>query len=231
MGSFRALPPPDDQGFGTRPGTLRGDACVLGSVPRMRGKEAAVGEQSASDLVLAAVSGDEDAWNRLVDRYAALVWSVARAHRLSAADAADVSQTTWLRLVEHLGRLRDPEHVGGWLATTARHESLRVLRRGTRELARDAVDLDREDDHAVSPEDATLLRERDALLWQAVDALAERCRVLLRALAASPPRSYMEISDALAMPVGSIGPTRARCLDHLRREMARLESTSDSARD
>ena len=179
-------------------------------------------DASPADLVAAAARGDQGAWDALVDRFAGLVWSVARAHRLSAADAADVSQTTWLRLVEHLDRLRDPEHVGGWLATTARHEALRVLRRGGRESSQDTTDLDLEDVRTPRPEDAALLRERDTLLWQALDGLGDRCRVLLRALAASPPPSYAEISSALAMPVGSIGPTRARCLDHLRRELGRL---------
>src|SRR4051794_3498545 len=86
-------------------------------------------------LVHAAAGGDEAAWNALVDRFSGLVWAVARAHRLGAADAADVSQTTWLRLVENLTRLRDPEAVGAWLASTARREALRVLRRGSREAA------------------------------------------------------------------------------------------------
>ena len=77
------------------------------------------------------------AWNAIVDRFAGLVWGVARRHRLSASDAADVSQTTWLRLVEHIDRIQDPERVGGWLATTARHEALRVLRISNRELPSD----------------------------------------------------------------------------------------------
>src|SRR4051795_2193299 len=85
-----------------------------------------------TELVLSAAEGDQAAWDALVDRFAGLVWSIARAHRLSAADAADVSQTTWLRLVEHLGRIRDPERVGAWLAATARNESLRPLRRAQR---------------------------------------------------------------------------------------------------
>src|SRR3954453_8202483 len=86
-----------------------------------------------TELVLSAAEGDQAAWDALGDRLAGLVWWIARAHRLSAADAADVSQTTWLRLVEHLGRIRDPERVGAWLAATARHESLRLLRRAQRE--------------------------------------------------------------------------------------------------
>src|SRR3954464_637874 len=87
-----------------------------------------------SQLVHAGGDGDQAAWDALVDRFASLVWSVARAHRLSAADAADVSQTTWLRLAEHIGRLRDPERLAGWLSTTARNECLKVLRHAGRQI-------------------------------------------------------------------------------------------------
>ena len=95
-----------------------------------------------NELVRAAAEGDQQAWDALVDRFAGLVWAIARAHRLSPADAADVSQTTWLRLVEHLGRIRDPERVGAWLAATARHECLRVIRHAGRFVADGDVDLD-----------------------------------------------------------------------------------------
>ena len=176
---------------------------------------------SAKELVERAAAGDAGAWEALVERYANLVWSVARSFRLDRADAADVSQTTWLRLVEHLGRLRDPQRLGAWLATTARHESLRVLRRAGRQVpigeeeeleqasAADAVPLDL----------AIITAERDASLWTAFAHIPPRCRSLLRLLAADPPPSYDEISAALEMPVGSIGPTRARCLEHLRRRL------------
>jgi RNA polymerase sigma factor (sigma-70 family) len=87
-----------------------------------------------ADLVRAAGAGDQNAWNSLVDRYSGLVWHIARGHRLGEADANDVVQTVWLRLVESLPRLREPAAVGGWLATTARNESLRLLRRSGREV-------------------------------------------------------------------------------------------------
>jgi RNA polymerase sigma factor (sigma-70 family) len=158
---------------------------------------------------------DEDAWDRLVARYGALVWSIARAHRLSDADAADACQATWLRLVEHLDRVRDRAALGGWLATTARRECLRVLRsRGRAVPVADPPDSI--DDRAVI--DARLLAsERDAHLWRAFDRLGRRDRALLRMLAADPQPSYEEIACALGMPVGSIGPTRARALERLRR--------------
>jgi RNA polymerase sigma factor (sigma-70 family) len=164
-------------------------------------------------LVHAAADGDRAAWDALVDRYNGLVWSVARSHRLSAVDASDVVQTTWLRLVEHLGRLQDPERVGAWLATTARRECLRTLRHSAR-----MVVSDEPPEQVTEPQmDAALLvEERDRALWQAFGELSERCQGLLRLLVADPPPSYDEVSAALDMPIGSIGPTRQRCLDRLR---------------
>ncbi len=169
-----------------------------------------------AELLAAAAAGDQAAWNELVDRFSSLVWATARAHRLSRDDAADVAQTTWLRLVEHLDRIRDPERLGAWLATTARHESLRLIRRGGREQPTDEADLfEAPDDDSV---DRLLLeRERDGKLWRAFASLSERCQKLLRILMADEPPSYEELGAALDMPVGAIGPTRMRCLDQLRR--------------
>ena len=172
-------------------------------------------------LVRAAREDDESAWNELVDEFGSLVWSIARAHRLSAADAADVSQTTWLRLAEHVGRIRDPERLGGWLAATARNECLRLLRRSHRELpfGDDAPEPDPTE--APSPAARLVREERSAALWSAFEQLPERCRSLLRVLMADEPPAYEDVGAALDMPVGSIGPTRARCLDQLRRLVAR----------
>jgi RNA polymerase sigma factor (sigma-70 family) len=180
------------------------------------------GERNAMELgavVRAASEGDREAWNALVARYGGLIWSVARAHRLGDADAADVFQTTWLRLVEHLGEIRDPDRVGSWLATTARHECLRILRVGQRHVLTDGFELiEGSSDAGV---DARLLtEERDAALWRAFARISERCRALLRMLAADPPPSYEEVGAALDMPVGSIGPTRGRCLEQLRERAA-----------
>lgn len=169
------------------------------------------------ELVESARAGDQAAWDRLVERFSGLVWSVTRAHRLGLADAADVSQTTWLRLVEHLGRLREPDRVGAWLATTARHESLRLARRADRE--RPTVDsaLDDVAGPAGTPPETGLLRgERQVALWRALNGVSARCQALLRTLMADPPPSYAEVSAALELPIGSIGPTRARCLEALR---------------
>jgi RNA polymerase sigma factor (sigma-70 family) len=162
--------------------------------------------------------GDSGAWDEIVSRYSGLVWSVPRGFALSMADAADVSQTTWLRLVEHLGRLREPEHLGGWLATTARHECLRTLRKGGREVVPFDADIDIESGEPT-PEAVVLHDERDRLVWLSLGEIPQRCQVLLRALSTSPPPSYDEVSAALGMPIGSIGPTRARCLDHLKKRL------------
>jgi RNA polymerase sigma factor (sigma-70 family) len=179
-------------------------------------------------VVPAASQGDRDAWNALVGRYSGLIWSVARAHRLGDADAADVFQTTWLRLVEHLAEIRDADRVGAWLATTARHECLRVLRVGQRHVLTDGFDLpDEASDGAL---DARLLgAERDAALWRAFARISERCGALLRMLAADPAPSYDEVSAALDMPVGSIGPTRGRCLEQLRERLAAVGITAADA--
>lgn len=164
-----------------------------------------------------ARAGDQRAWDCLVDRYTALLWRIARAHRLSPADSADVVQTTWLRLLEHADRISDPDRLGGWLATTARRECLRVLRRANRERPHP-------DDHEAfdrvapdAPVDSGLLRvERDARLWTALGTLPERSQLLLRVLLADPPPCYDQVVEALGIPRGSIGPTRARSLARLR---------------
>ena len=176
---------------------------------------------ATATLLARAAQGDQGAWNELVDEHSRLLWSVARSFRLDAADANDVVQTTWLRLLEHLDRIEDPSRLIGWLVTTARREAMRVLRRSGRErpVIEDTV-LDRPDEGP--PVDSALLQdERNRALWQAFARLNEKCRQLLR-VAVTHPQAYDEISEALGMPIGSIGPTRRRCLTQLR---ALLEGT------
>ncbi len=169
-------------------------------------------------LVQRAAAGEPKAWDALVDHFGGLVWAVARGHGLSVADAADVAQTTWLRLAEHLHRIREPERIGGWLSTTARNESLRVRRLSRRQVAVDAIG-ELPDDGADSDAACRLIEsERDAALWQAFETLPAPCKVLLRTLMADPAPSYVEVSAALGMPIGSIGPRRNRCLDRLRKQ-------------
>jgi RNA polymerase sigma factor (sigma-70 family) len=169
-------------------------------------------------LFARARGGDQDAWDALVSRYSALLWRIARAHHLAPADAADVVQTTWLRLVEHATQITDPGRLGGWLATTARRECLRVLRLSRRERPHpdDHEAFDTPDAVVPSPDTHLLRQERDALLWSAVAELPERSRLLLEVLMADPPPTYDEVASALGMPRGSIGPTRARTLARLR---------------
>jgi RNA polymerase sigma factor (sigma-70 family) len=180
---------------------------------------AAQGETGPDDvagLVERAAAGEEHAWDTIVERFGALVWSVASGHRLGPADTAEVAQTTWLRLLENLDRIREPARLGGWLATTARRESLRMLRLRAREFPEDGAELEVERDPGPTPEEAVLDEDRDRRLWQAVTALPERCRVLLHlVVVVAPP--YTEVAAALDLPVGSIGPSRARCLRRLRR--------------
>jgi len=168
-----------------------------------------------AQLIQAASEGDERAWSVLVDQFESLVWATARSHRLSQAEAADVAQTTWLRLVEHLDRIRDPERLGGWLATTARHECLRHIRLRAREVLSSEIDVF-ESPADDSPELGLLIGERDSALWRAFARLSERCQALLRLLASQDEPGYDEIGIALDMPIGSIGPTRMRCLEKLR---------------
>jgi RNA polymerase sigma factor (sigma-70 family) len=169
-------------------------------------------------LVAAASDGDSAAWNAIVVRFAPLLWSVARSHRLGQEDAADVVQNTWLRLVDHLDDIREPEALAGWLATTARFESLTRLRRRGREVPVRGEDLGvyLVDTEAVALDASLLDDERDAELWTCFAQLSERCQHLLRALMSVDRPNYRAVGEAFDMPVGSIGPTRMRCLDTLR---------------
>jgi len=179
-------------------------------------------EPAVGDLVLAAREGDAEAWDALVARFAGRVRAVARSYRLSESDAEDVSQVTWLRLVSNLDRIRDPDRVGAWLVTTASHEALRIIRRA----GRHGVGDDGWEEAIVSDDPAAdsgmIVAERDRALWKAMGMVPAACQRLLRLLAADPPPSYEEVSAVLDMAPGSIGPTRRRCLDRLRVQLARI---------
>ncbi|MBO0867990.1 MAG: sigma-70 family RNA polymerase sigma factor [Micromonosporaceae bacterium] len=179
------------------------------------------------DLVERVRAGDQGAWRALTRRCTPLLWSVARTLRLSREDGADAIQTTWLRLVERIDTIRDPERIAGWLSTTMRNECLAVLRRQARQLP--TQDWDLEPDPG-DPLDAALLRdERDAQLWQAFGKLGKACQRLLWALLVDPQPSYAEVAEALGMPIGSIGPTRQRCLASLRRLLAESAARDEPA--
>lgn len=195
-------------------------------MPYTRG--GAVDRTEVGVLVRVAVDGDAAAWKALVEGLSPLVWSVVRAHRLSDADGAEVFQTVWLRFAQHLGRIREPEKAGSWLASTARHECLKVIKGLTRLMPTDdpqvldRVSEDRTPEQTlIDSEEAQAQAERIRRLWQEFDQLGERCRQLLRVLMAAPPPSYAEVSAALGIAVGSIGPLRQRCLRRLR---ARLDA-------
>jgi RNA polymerase sigma factor (sigma-70 family) len=176
-----------------------------------------------AQLVAAALCGDPAAWDAMVERYSRLVFAVARSFRLSAADAADVSQTTWLRLVEKLDTVKDPDHLAGWLATTAKRESLRTLRLAGRESPTfdESGELPGVEDWlAPDPEALALLDDEYQRLWRAYAGLSESCRTLLWLVTVAPLGSYAEVSAALDMPIGSIGPTRNRCLERLRSKLS-----------
>jgi RNA polymerase sigma factor (sigma-70 family) len=195
----------------------------LTSGPPPRTTRGRLSDARITELVVRAATGDHRAWNGLVQQFGGMVWAVARAHRLRDADAADVSQTTWLRLLEHLGQLKDPPRVGAWLATTARRECLRVLRESERRLlyGDGAPEYESPD---MSPDDVVLLSERDEALRRSFSRLRPSDQALLRLLMTDPRPAYEEISAALDMPIGSIGPTRQRALERLRCELGMHEA-------
>lgn len=167
-----------------------------------------------TELVGRARTGDQKAWRELVRRYSRLIWSVARDHRLSGADAADVSQVTWLRLTEQLQDMHEPGKVQAWLVTTARRESLKLLReRGAR------PDISALLEPVDNPEQEVVRGVRDEVLWRAVNSLPRRCRLLLRLVAHNPELSYAELGGAVGLAPGSIGPEKHRCLAALRRRV------------
>jgi len=179
------------------------------------------------ELVEAARAGDGAAWDALVDRYLPLVTAVIRRLRLSPSDADDVNQTVWLRLVEHLDGLREPQALPGWLATTARNEGLRLIKRRGRDLPVDpggsAFDAPVDSD----PGEALVRDLKSHALREALAELPPKRRELLLLLLADPPLSYDEISARLGIPKGSIGPTRARALEQLRESRALRSWSSD----
>ena len=183
-------------------------------------------------LLAAASGGDQAAWNTIVDRYNRLLWAIARGYGLDSASAADVVQTTWLRLVENLDRIAEPSRLAAWLSTTARRECLQVLRRSKRESPTQALEyLAGTPDNARELDAGLLDAERDAALWRAFGELSERCQLLLRVLMATPPPAYAEVAEALDIPIGTIGPTRKRCLAHLRRLAQDDDVLGDAADD
>ncbi len=176
---------------------------------------ASVRELPITELLDRAAAGDRYAWDAIVDRYCRLVWSVVRSFRLDDAAAADVTQTVWLRLVEHCGRIRDPERLPGWLATTARNESLRVLKGQRRQTPSD-FEFDVWDSTIPEVDEHVMEDEVQLAMRRAFAQLPADARQLMSLLCTDPPLDYATISELVGRPVGSIGPTRQRILDKLR---------------
>lgn len=184
------------------------------ALPPTRGVSSASVE--AQELLTRVIAGDERAWDEVVDRFAGLVWSVARSYRLSSAATDDVVQTVWLRLAEHCSRIRQPERLASWLATTTRNEALRVIRGNNRLTPQAALD---ELPELTAPSVEERVSDDVTLraVLQAFAQLPPADQQLMRLLCAVPPLDYQTIAEMLGRPIGSIGPTRARCLERLKK--------------
>jgi len=185
-----------------------------------------VPDRPTTELLALAAGGDERAWEAIVDRYERLVWSVARGFRYDDATCADAVQTVWLRLAEHCSDIRDPEQLASWLATTCRNECIGIARRSRRELI-DGTAAERREDERVGRvldlDEHLLADETEAEALRAFHRLGETCREMLSLLCADPPLDYRTIAELTGRAIGSIGPTRQRCLAKLR-ELMELSS-------
>jgi RNA polymerase sigma factor (sigma-70 family) len=195
------------------------------------GASQGLGGPVVTDLVTGARNGDKQAWDALVERYPPLIWSICRRHGLGDADAQEVGQSVWLKLVDQLEMIRFPAELPGWLATTTRRECGRILRvpPGARDTGQvpDAQAIP--DDSARTAEDELLAAERRAALCEAFADLPPCCQQLIALLTGNPPPTYADISARLGLPVGSIGPNCGRCLDKLRRHPAIAALTNPDA--
>jgi RNA polymerase sigma factor (sigma-70 family) len=174
------------------------------------------------EIVAQARAGNGAAWETLIERFGGLVTAIARRCRLTDADVAEVSQTTWLRLVENLDRIEQPERLGAWLATTSRRESLRIATRTGVVYLNDSIELTA-DDGADPPDAALLSQEQARAIRMAAEQLPPRCQRLLGLLMGDDDLPYTAIAEQLSMPIGSIGPTRGRCLERLRQILMEMQ--------
>ncbi len=180
------------------------------------------------DLLTRARTGDKQAWDALVERYAPLIWSICCTYQLGHADSRDVGQSVWRRLADQVDEIRDLAALPGWLATTTRRECGRIPCTARRPHAPVyAVNAENLPDRQADPADEELLAaERHAALREAFSRLPPDGQQLIAMLSADPPVPYTEISARLGIPVASIGPKRSRCLDKLRRDPAILPHSS-----
>jgi RNA polymerase sigma factor (sigma-70 family) len=177
---------------------------------------ARVDGQSTPDLVERALDGHSEAWSAIVTRFQRLVWAATYGFGFDSDTRNDVFQLTWLRLLDRLPTITNPERLAGWLSTTARRECIAVVRSRTR--TRPVAEVEPDRDSGTDHVDAGLIRNETVReVGAALADMSASCQQLLRLLVTEPPLSYEEISALLGLPIGSIGPTRARCLDKLRR--------------
>ncbi len=176
-------------------------------------------DPSVIALVARVCDGDQEAWNEIVERYAPLVWSICHRYQLGRQDVDDVGQSIWLLLVENIRGLREPAALPGWIATATRRECLRVLRSARHQDpgGLPPEDLMTPDKSDAMIEDELFEAQRNFAFRAAFAELPPGCHDLLSILMTDPPPGYAQISETLQIPVGSIGPTRARCLQRLRR--------------
>jgi RNA polymerase sigma factor (sigma-70 family) len=173
-----------------------------------------------ADLLSAARAGSEDALGQIVNELSPLLWQVARSAGLSQGDAEDVLQTVWMRLITHLDGIHDAGALTGWLVTTTKREAWRVRAAGRKQLPADQDVFADLPDKGPGSEEQVIVEDQRRELWAAIGMLSRRCQELLRIMAFAPRPDYATVAAALGMRVGSIGPTRGRCLAKLRALLA-----------
>ncbi len=173
-----------------------------------------------ASLLGAARQGDEDALGQIVTELSPLLWQVARSAGLGGGDAEDVLQTVWMRLVSHLDDIQDAKALASWLVTTTKREAWRVCAAGRRQVPADQDLYAELPEQTPGSEEQVILDDQRQALWVAIGQLSARCQELLRVIAFAPRPDYATVAGALGMPVGSIGPTRGRCLAKLRALLA-----------
>jgi len=173
-----------------------------------------------ADLLSAARAGSEDALGQIVNELSPLLWQVARSAGLSQGDAEDVLQTVWMRLITHLDGIHEAGALTGWLVTTTKREAWRVRAAGRKQLPADQDVFSDLPDKGPGSEEQVIVEDQRRELWAAIGMLSRRCQELLRIMAFAPRSDYATVAAALGMRVGSIGPTRGRCLAKLRALLA-----------